>query len=316
MSSSKQSKQSKKGGYEKKMVDGKENPKYVDLLEVDKAIAGQTYVCVSFVSPETILKQKNIFFFEEFLKTWQFDKTMEKFIQFVNYISFKYNLSFDDLTTDFKEFVEEEKVKLAKSNLSDDYKTYMDNHEEELQKKFDIKHNFQTNTRSVKIRGVYPSEEEANLRCKLLRESDPTHNIHVGPVGTWLLWDPEAYKTGRVEYMDDELNQLMHEKQKNETNAKSSFDQRLKDAKREAIEENIRKAQLSNNTLSQTIDDNGNLIGVNNAGSSQESALGEKEVVTTEDVCKELFEGENVVIGKSDNGQSQLKSGPFASPSL
>ena len=92
MSSSKQSKQSKKGGYEKKMVDGKENPKYVDLLEVDKAIAGQTYVCVSFVSPETILKQKNIFFFEEFLKTWQFDKTMEKFIQFVNYISFKYNL--------------------------------------------------------------------------------------------------------------------------------------------------------------------------------------------------------------------------------
>ena len=90
----------------------------------------------------------------------------------------------------------------------------------------------------------------------------------------------------------------------------------MKDAKREAIEENIRKAQLSNNTLSQTIDDNGNLIGVNNAGSSQESALGEKEVVTTEDVCKELFEGENVVIGKSDNGQSQLKSGPFASPSL
>jgi hypothetical protein len=312
-SSSKQTKQSKKGGYEKKMVDGKLNPKYVDMAEVDKPIAGQSFVCVSFVSPETILKQKNIFFFEEFLKTWQFDKSMEKFIQFVNYVSFKYNLSFEDLTTDFKEFVEEEKVKLSKSNLSDDYKTYMDNHEEELQKKFDIKHSFQTNTRSVKIRGVYPSQEEANLRCKLLRELDPVHDIHVGEVGMWLLWDPEAYKTGRVEYMDDELNQLMHEKQKNETNAKSSFDQRVKDAKREAIEENIKKAQLSNNTLSQTIDENGNLIGVNNSGSSQESALGEKEVVTSADVCKELFEGANVVIGKSDNGQSQLKSGPFAS---
>jgi hypothetical protein len=26
----------------------------------------------------------------------------------------------------------------------------------------------------------------------------------------------------------------------------------------------------------------------------------------------ELFEGENIVVGKTDNGQSQLISGPFA----
>jgi hypothetical protein len=26
----------------------------------------------------------------------------------------------------------------------------------------------------------------------------------------------------------------------------------------------------------------------------------------------ELFEGENIIVGKSDNGQSQLVSGPFA----
>ncbi len=30
------------------------------------------------------------------------------------------------------------------------------------------------------------------------------------------------------------------------------------------------------------------------------------------DICKELFEGENIVVGKSDYGQSQLQSGPFA----
>ena len=34
------------------------NTKYVDLLEEDKPIAGQKFVCVSFVSPENILKQK------------------------------------------------------------------------------------------------------------------------------------------------------------------------------------------------------------------------------------------------------------------
>jgi hypothetical protein len=305
------SKQAKKGGFERKQVNGKDNSKYVDLLEEDKPIAGQKFVCMSFCSPEKFLKQKEIFFFEEFLKNWEFNKSMEKFLQFINFISFKYNLSFDDLSKDFKEFVQEEKLNLAKSNLSDDYKTYIDNNEEDLQKKFDIENNFQTSTRGLKIRGSYPSQEEAELRCKMLREIDPNHDILVGPVGMWMPWDPEAYKTGRVEYMEEELNQLMHEKQKNETNAKTAFEQRVKETKQKAIEENIKNAEKSGNALSQTIDEQGNLIGVKNA-STQEAVLGEQENISTADICKELFEGENVVIGKSDYGQSQLKSGPFA----
>ena len=118
------SKQSKKGGFERKEVNGKENPKYVDLLEEDKPIAGQKFVCMSFCSPEKVLKQKEIYFFEEFLNNWEFNKSMEKFLQFVNFISYKYNVSFEDLNKDFKEFVQEEKDNLAKSNLADDYKTY------------------------------------------------------------------------------------------------------------------------------------------------------------------------------------------------
>ena len=305
------SKQSKKGGFERKQQNGKENPKYVDLLEEDKPIANQKFVCMSFCSPEKILKQKEIFFFEEFLKNWEFNKSMEKFLQFTNFISFKYNISFEDLNKDFKDFIQEEKNNLAKSNLADDYKTYLDNHEDELQKKFDIENNFQTSTRGLKIRGVYPTQEEAELRCKMLREIDSNHDIMVGPVGMWMPWDPEAYKTGRVEYMEEELNQLMHEKQKNEANAKTAFEQRVKETKQKAIEENIKNAEKSGNTLSQTIDENGNLVGVNNA-STQEFALGEQENISTADICKELFEGENIVVGKSDYGQSQLKSGPFA----
>jgi len=304
-------KQTAKKGFEKKQANGKENPKYVDLLEEDKPIAGQKFVCMSFCSPEKILKQKEIFFFEEFLKNWEFNKSMEKFLQFVNFISFKYNISFDDLNKDLKDFVQEEKANLTRSSLDDDYKTYIDNHEDDLQKKFDIETNFQTSTRGLKIRGVYPTQEEAELRCKMLREIDPNHDIMVGPVGLWMPWDPDAYKTGRVEYMEEELNQLMHEKQKNESNAKTAFDQRVKETKQNAIEENIKNAEKSGNTLSQTIDEQGNLIGVNNA-STQEFALGEQENISTADISKELFEGENIVVGKSDYGQSQLKSGPFA----
>ena len=189
--------------------------------------------------------------------------------------------------------------------------TYIDNFEDNLQKKFDIENNFQTSTRGLKIRGVYPTQEEAELRCKMLREIDANHDIMVGPVGMWMPWDPEAYKTGRVEYMEEELNQLMHEKQKNESNAKTAFEQRVKETKQKAIEENIKNAEKSGNNLSQTIDDNGNLIGVKNA-STHENVFNEQENISTADICKELFEGENVVIGKSDYGQSQLKSGPFA----
>jgi hypothetical protein len=153
--------------------------------------------------------------------------------------------------------------------------------------------------------------EEAELRCKMLREIDPTHDILVGPVGMWMPWEPEAYKTGRVEYMEEELNQLMHEKSKNETNAKSAFDQRVKETKQKAIEENIKNAEKTGNALTQTIDEQGNLIGVNNA-TSQESALKENENISSADICMELFEGDNIVVGKTDNGRSELVSGPFA----
>uniref|UniRef100_A0A6C0AQQ3 Uncharacterized protein n=1 Tax=viral metagenome TaxID=1070528 RepID=A0A6C0AQQ3_9ZZZZ len=306
-------KNSKKQSFERKEINGKPNPKYIDLLDEDKPIAGQKFVCVSFCSPETILKKRELFFFEEFLKKWDFNKSMEKFIQFLNFLSFKYNISFDDVSNDFKDFVKDEKDNLTGTALEDEYKTFLDNNEAELEKQFNLKNNFQTSTRGIKIRGSYPSQEEAELRCKMLREVDDKHDIFVGPVGMWMPWDPEAYKTGRVEYMEDELNQLMSEKQKNEGNAKTAFEQRVKETKKKAIEENIKNAEKSGNVLTQTVDDDGNLIGINNAN-TQEFALKNQENISTADICSELFEGENIVVGKTDNGQSQLVSGPFAQP--
>jgi hypothetical protein len=306
--------------YEKKnSKNGKPNPKYVDLLEEDKPVAGQKFVCMSFVSPEKILKQKELYFFEQFLKKWEFSKSMDKFVQFMNFISFKYKISFEDLTTDFKEFVKEEHANLSNSSLEDDYKTFLDKEEQELENSFNIKYNFQTSTRGIKVRGTYPTLEEAELRCKMLRELDPNHDVFVGPVGLWMPWDPEAYKTGRVEYIEDELNQLMHEKTKNENFAKSAFDERVKEAKKTAISENIKSAEKTGASLTQNIDANGNLVGIQNMN-TQESSFAKKnegeegeEEVTSADIRNELFEGDNIITGKTDNGQSELLSGPFAS---
>ena len=193
-------------GFERKAVGGKQNPKYVDLLEEDKAIAGQKFACVSFVSPESIGPLSG--------------SVLESFL---NFVSFKYNVSFDDLSNDFKEFVKDEKENLVSTNMTDEYKTYLDNNEEELEKSFGVANKFQTCTRGLKIRGSYPTIEEAELRCKMLREIDPNHDVFVGPVGLWMPWDPEAYKTGRVEYMEEELNQLMTEKTKNEKHSKTDL---------------------------------------------------------------------------------------------
>lgn len=293
-------------------ADGSENPKYIDVLDEDKPIAAQKFVCVSFISPEKILKQKEHFFFEQFLNKWEINKSMEKFHQFLNFVSYKYKLNFDNIIEDFKDFLDEEKSEIMKSGIDDDYKTFIDQNEEQLENSFNTTHHFQTSTRGIKVRGVYPTLEEAELRCKLLRELDPNHDVFVGPVGLWMPWDPEAYKTGRVEYMEEELNALMNQKNNNEEFAKSQFDERVKQSKKDAIEHNVELANKNDITLTQTLDKDGNLVGVANMN-TQEETLKDKDTISSADIRKELFEGDNIVTGKTDHGQSELISGPFAS---
>ena len=299
----------KKGFERKQKKDGSSNNKYVDLLEVDKPIAGQTFGCFSFITPEKILKQREMFFFEEFLKQWEINKSMEKFHQFLNFISFKYKLQFEEVMKDFETFVKEERETIIKSSFEDDYKTFLDRDEDELEKKFNVKHNFQTSVKGFKARGNFSSQEEAELRAKLLREVDPSFDIFVGPVGTWLPWEPDAYKTGKVEYMEEELNQLVHEKKKNEEVAKHTFEQRVKETKQKAIDENKKNADKHGTIITQDIDNDGNLVGVGHTTTEQTF---NSEDISVADIRSELFDGENVVIGKTDYGQSQLKSGPFA----
>jgi len=268
-------------GFERKMIDGKANPKYVDLCDEDAPLAGQKFTCLSFVSPENILKRREQFLFEEFVKSWDFTKSMSKFFDFIHFMSYKYNLNVETAIADFNEFVKEEKDNLKKMSVEDDYKTFMDKNEERLNEEFNRKNVFQTSVRGLKVRGVYNTQEEAEHRCKSLRDIDPNHDIFVGPVGMWIPWDPDAYKTGRVEFMEEELNQLHSEKMKNESKAKDEFEKRVRETKKKAIEENIKKAEESGNVLTQTIDEEGNLTGVT------ETVDFESREVATEEGIKE-----------------------------
>ena len=249
--------------FEKKTLpSGEKNPKYVDLCDEDPSIAGQKFACMSFVSPEKILKKREVYLFDQFVKQWEFSKSMERYFEFIHFIAYKYNLKVETLIEDFNEFVKEEGLKLKKSGIEDDYKNFMDRQEDKLNEQFSKDHSFQTSVRGLKIRGVFGTQEEAELKSKKLREGDPNHDIFVGPVGIWVPWDPDAYKTGRVEHMEEELNALHKEKIKNEEMAKKEFEERIRETKKKAIAENIEKAKENNNVLTQTMDDDGNLIGV------------------------------------------------------
>jgi hypothetical protein len=305
---------------------GDVNPKYIDLLEEDKPIAGQKFACLSFVSPEHILKQKDHFFFEKFLHYWDYQKSMEKFIQFLNFVSFKYHVSFDKMSADFQEFAKEEKEILQKTNIYDEYKTFLDKHEDDLENEFNEKHNFQTSVRGLKVRGVFGSQKEAELRCQMLREVDPNHDVFVGPVGMWVPFHPDAYKTGRVEYMEETLNQLMAEKKKNEEQAKTEFDKRVKETKAKAIQENIKLAKESGNKLTQMLANDGETLvdakpkerkSRSSEGAGTDASVGggiwndgddsSSLSMTVEEMRKELFESDDVVMDKkNDHGLSRL----------
>jgi len=250
-------------GYEKKMnADGSVNSKYVDLCDEDQAIAGQKFACMSFVSPEKILQKREVYLFNQFIKNWEFSKSMERYFEFIHFISYKHNINVETLIGDFNDFVKEESDKLKKSGIEDDYKNFLDKQEDKLNEQFNREHAFQTSVRGLKIRGVFGNQDEAEEKCKKLRESDPNHDIYVGPVGVWIPWDPDAYKTGRVEHMEDELNALHSEKMKNEELAKKEFEERVRETKKKAIMENVEKAKSSGNVLTQSIDEEGNLNGV------------------------------------------------------
>jgi hypothetical protein len=277
--------------------------KLIDLLDEDKPIAEQKFACLSFVSPEKIIENKDQFLFQEFTKQYSFNKNAELLTKYSNYLSFKYGINNDEMMEELKQFVDGEKDDMY-HDIRGDYQNFLDKNETSLDEQYIKENGFQTSVRGIKVRGVFPTQQEAELRCKMLREMDPNHDVYVGPVGIWVPFHPDAYKTGNVQYLESELNELMHEKTKNEEKAKDVFDQRLKESKLQAIDENLKSAEEHGNKLTQTINEKGELVSIENMNTTEKN-LGVN--ATMEDIKSELFEGDNIVTTQTDHGLSQLK---------
>ena len=92
---------------------------------------------------------------------------------------------------------------------------------------------------------------------------------------------------------------------------KTVFEQRVKETKQKAIDENKKNAEKYGNVVTQDIDEEGNLVGAGNNTTEQSFSNKDPEAISAADIRAELFENENVVIGKTDHGQSKLKIGSF-----
>ena len=115
----------------------------IDYLEVDTPIAGQNYVCMSFLSPESLMQNKETFKCAKFLQSYCKEQ----------------KLKFEEVYGKYQDFC---------------YK-----YEDKLQRDFDEKNNFQTSMRGLKVRGTYSTKEEATNRAKKLQTIDSNFNVFV-----------------------------------------------------------------------------------------------------------------------------------------
>ena len=213
-----------------------------DFLTEDPEIPSQRWCLLSFLSPETVLNRKDLFFFNSFLKQYEFSvrsQSLEKYlVETVKGINDKLeaeavNLEKQDLSgaaalcrnsvvridsvmQSFHDYVKKNAKDLSTSKLADEFDDFMFKNKLKLEDDFYAANDFKTTVRGLKVRGVYSSKEEAESRAKKLQRSDQIHNIFVGEVGKWLPWDPSPHEVGDQEYAEDQLNTLMKKYKENE----------------------------------------------------------------------------------------------------
>jgi len=170
----------------------------VQFLDVDTPIPGQSFVVISFISPERVLKKKEAFLNAEFLK-WLCRQN-----NFIDHVL-------------VKEAGEEGETvsRLNYDIVKNKYDDFLYLNEQRLEEEFHAQEDFRTTVRGVKVRGVYSTQREAEVRAKVLQRIYKRDNIYVGSVGYWLPWDPNPDQLENQEYLNPELNTLMKKYKEN-----------------------------------------------------------------------------------------------------
>lgn len=230
-----------------------------DFLTEDQPVPGQNFCLLSFLSPEKVLSRKDVFMFEKFLQSFEFNfksTTYEDFLlSTLKGVNEKLNaeadrldqmdlsgaaqtvrdsrIRLDTIMDGFKTFMKDSQADLRYSKLKELFDDFLHTNRDKLEDEFFAKNDFRTTVRGLKIRGSYSSHEEAVARSKKLQRQDPLHNIFVAEVGKWLPWDPEPSQVKEQEYAEEQLNTLMKKYKENEE-AREEYEREQRERKRAA----------------------------------------------------------------------------------
>ena len=216
----------------------------IDFLDEDPEIPTQRYGIISFLSPEKVIKQKEQYYVEEFVRWLDYDWKVKGLEHFMSYLSKKYTLKVEDLMTDMQEFAKVHNDEIRKTDVLEQWQVFLLKNEKDLETQFSEKVGFRTNVRGVKVRRVFSNLEECQTYAKVLQRKYPRDNLYIGKVGCWLPWDPSEHMMPEVEYAEKELNELMRRYKENEVNRDIFFEEE-KQAKIEAQKkENAERKKL------------------------------------------------------------------------
>jgi hypothetical protein len=180
-----------------------------NYLDHDKEIRGQKYCCLSFVSPEDVIKRKDMYFFEQFTKFYS-----KEMSELMDALKERYPDS-EAIITGVKDRYE---YLFNPQMLNEEYDFFVKSNADRLENEYLVENEFQTSMRGIKVRGSYETFEEAQMQAKRLVQQDKLFNVYVAQVGCWCPWDPSPENIENVEYANEHLNTLMQKYK--ETNAK------------------------------------------------------------------------------------------------
>ena len=210
------------------------NNESVDYLEVDNPIPGQNYACISFVSPENVITDKQIFMFNKYMsqRCAEFENNLEEIIK----------KSSDELRTSIQDELVtklQENMKYNYTKFKSEFDDFKYKYKDPLEKQYNTHAEFKTNVRGVKIRGVYDTYQEAQNKAKELQRHDRSFHIFVGQVGSWLPWDPCADRIENEEYLEEELNTMMKKYKENEVSRDLFYEEEKREKIKTAMKERL-----------------------------------------------------------------------------
>ena len=194
-----------------------------DFLDVDRPIPGQSFVCMSFLSPETAIKERYLWYVKKFLE----DLTIS--------IQQPENMPELEFKTKLQQIVTKKVNYKGISNLWEDF-LYSNN--EKLDKEYNNDVDFRTSVRGIKIRGSYDNYREAKNRSDQIAKFDKNHHVYIGQIGYWLPWDPDPHEVSEQEYQEKDLNTLMSKYRENLVLKDQFFEERNREKMDQALKEN------------------------------------------------------------------------------